>query len=225
MSIGFILVFRNMSERPIQTRRSLAFGKCTASSNFMSENGSLESALAQAVKDLAGQGIPYMLIGGLALSAWDLPRATLDVDLTLWVDAEDFERVCLELSSRYRPRIGDPMGFATKTRVLPVANDAGVRLDFLFAAYPFEKVMVDRAVLRRLGAVEVRAASLEDLILLKIPSDRAKDREDVRVILEAFGDRLDWGYLLPVADLLAESLERPEISSLLRGSVYRVPDR
>ena len=117
----------------------------------MSENDSLESALAQAVEDLNQAAIPYMLIGGLALSAWALPRATLDIDLTLWVPADDFDRVCLHLASRYHPRTGDPVSFARKIRVLPVANDAGVRLDFLFAAYLFEEVMINRAVIRRLG--------------------------------------------------------------------------
>ena len=159
-----------------------------------------------------------MLIGGLALSAWALPRATLDIDLTLWVPADDFDRVCLHLASRYHPRTGDPVRFARKMRVLPVANDAGVRLDFLFAAYLFEEVMINRAVLRRLGSVDVRVASLEDLILLKLPSDRGKDREDVRVILEAFGGQLDWTYLLAVADLLAETLEQPDLVSVLRQS-------
>lgn len=182
----------------------------------MTENDSLESTLAQAVEDLNEIALPYMLIGGLALSVWAIPRATLDIDLTLWVGAEDFERVCLQLASRYRPRTNDPLGFAQKMRVLPVATEAGVRLDFLFAAFPFERVMIDRAVVRRFGGVKVRVASLEDLILLKLPSTRGKDREDVRVILESYGKKLDWDYLLSVADGLAETLEQPELAGYLR---------
>ncbi len=101
-------------------------------------------------------------------------------------------------------------------RVLPVANGAGVRLDFLFAAYPFEKVMIDRAAVRRLGSVDVRVASLEHLILLKLTSARSKDREDVRLLLESYGRQLDWEYLLSVADLLAEALDEPALASGLR---------
>ena len=182
----------------------------------MSENDSLESALAQAVEELNQSAIPYMLIGGLALSAWALPRATLDIDLTLWVPADDFDGVCLHLASSYSARTNDPLVFARKMRVLPVANGAGVRLDFLFAAYPFEKVMIDRAAVRRLGSVDVRVASLEDLILLKLPSARSKDREDVRLLLESYGRQLDWEYLLSVADLLAEALDEPALASGLR---------
>ena len=160
--------------------------------------------------------VTYMLIGGLALSAWALLRATLDIDLTLWVHADDFDEVCLHLASRYSARTNNPLVFARKMRVLPVANGAGVRLDFLFAAYPFEKVMIDRAAVRRLGSVDVRVASLEDLILLKLPSARSKDREDVRLLLESYGRQLDWEYLLSVADLLAEALDEPALASGLR---------
>lgn len=96
-----------------------------------------------------------------------------------------------------------------------------MRLDFLFAAFPFERVMIDRAVVRRFGGVKVRVASLEDLILLKLPSTRGKDREDVRVILESYGKKLDWDYLLSVADGLAETLEQPELAGYLRDSRER----
>ena len=148
----------------------------------MSANSSLEAALATAIEELTGASIPYMLIGGLALSAWALPRATLDIDLTLWVSADDLDRVCAHLCSRYTSRVADPNNFVHKTRVLPVVTDGGVRLDFLFAAFPFEQRMIHHAPLRDVGSVAVRVVSLEDLILLKLPSPRPRDQEDVRVI-------------------------------------------
>ena len=42
----------------------------------------LESALLEAVGILDRIGIPYMLIGGLAVSLWGEPRSTLDI--TVW---------------------------------------------------------------------------------------------------------------------------------------------
>jgi hypothetical protein len=182
----------------------------------MSANASLESALARAVEELDQASIPYMLIGGLALSAWALPRATLDIDLTLWVAGDDVDRVCLLLCASYLPRIADPVEFVRKTRVLPVATEGGVRLDFIFAAFPFEKAMVERAALRQLGGVGIRVATREDLILLKLPSPRDRDQEDVRLILHTYGRNLDWSYLLSVADALAESLDQPRIAAFLR---------
>jgi predicted nucleotidyltransferase len=157
-----------------------------------------------------------MLIGGLALSAWGIPRATLDVDLTLWVSAERLDEICLSLASDYVPRVSAPVAFVHRTRVLPLATAQGVRVDFIFAAFPFEKNMIDRATVRPVGNVPVRVASLEDLVLLKLPSPRAKDEEDIRVILENFRDRLDWEYLLGVAEMLSDALGQPSLAGSLR---------
>ena len=55
-------------------------------------------------------------------------------------------------------------------------------LDFLFADHLFKEVIINRTVFRRLGSVDVRVASLEDLILLTLPSARWKDREVGRAI-------------------------------------------
>ena len=76
--------------------------------------------------------------------------------------------------------------------------------------------MVERAPLRQLGDVMVRVATLEDLILLKLPSSRVRDQDDVRLILGAHGKRLEWDYLLSVADSLAEALGQPELGAFLR---------
>jgi len=187
----------------------------------MTANSSLESALAQAIETLDSASIPHMLIGGLAMSVWALPRATLDIDLTLWVASGDLDGVCIRLSARYSPRVANPVEFVRRTRVLPVTTEAGVRLDFIFAAFPFEKIMLDRAPLRQFGTTPVRVASLEDLILLKVGSSRVKDQEDVRLILHSYQDNLDWGYLMPAADLLAESIEQPQLVTFL--SSHRPP--
>lgn len=187
----------------------------------MSANSSLEAALGAAIEDLNRASIPYMLIGGLALSAWALPRATLDIDLSLWVSADNLDSVCAHLCSLYHSRVADPREFVMRTRVLPVTAHGGVRLDFLFAAFPFERTMIDFAPLREVGSVAVRVARLEDLILLKLPSARPRDQEDVRVILNAYRDSLNWGYLLAVADLLSETLAQPALAATLRG--YQPP--
>jgi predicted nucleotidyltransferase len=181
----------------------------------MTDYSGLEAAVAQASRDLERASIPYMLIGGLALSAWNVPRATLDVDLTLWVTAEDLDDVCAQLTARYVSRAASPVEFVRKHRVLPVETAEGVRIDFIFAAFPFERTMLSRAVERRVGDSTVRVATREDLILLKLPSGRAKDRDDVLLILNRFGRELDWDYLLPLADQLAETLDQPQMVAFL----------
>jgi hypothetical protein len=47
----------------------------------------LEGALVEITTVLDELHVPYMLIGGLAVSLWREPTATLDVDLSLWVQS------------------------------------------------------------------------------------------------------------------------------------------
>ena len=54
----------------------------------------------------------------------------------------------------------------------------------------------------------------EDLILLKIVSERERDRADVRGIARRQKGRLDLDYLEPRVRELAELLERPGIGTL-----------
>jgi hypothetical protein len=98
----------------------------------------------------------------------------------------------------------------------------GVRIDFVFAAFAFEKKMIDRAQRRPLGSLLVRTATPEDLILLKLASPRAKDQEDIKTILAAYGRSLNWEYLLPVGEMLAEALEQPELKRFLETESKRL---
>ena len=177
--------------------------------------GGLEPALCEAAASLDSASVPFMLIGGLALAAWDLPRATLDVDLTVWVPDENLDAVCTSLATQFRARVGDPVRFVRRSRVLPLTTLNGVRIDIVFAAFPFERAMIMRAVRRQLGARAIPVASLEDLILLKVVSPREKDLQDIRLIANTYRRTLDWTYLLGVGEDLAEALESRAIMTEL----------
>jgi len=51
---------------------------------------------------------------------------------------------------------------------------------WLFAAFPFEKEMIDRAQARTVGSRSIPIATVADLILLKVISPRDKDLQDVQ---------------------------------------------
>jgi hypothetical protein len=57
----------------------------------------LESALLEVAGAMDRLRIPYMLIGGLAVSLWGEPRSTLDVDVTIWVEPKDIEHTISEI--------------------------------------------------------------------------------------------------------------------------------
>jgi hypothetical protein len=75
----------------------------------------------------------------------------------------------------------DPEVFTRETMVLPCADpQSGMRVDFILSSSPFEQLAISRARTARVGNVELRYASLEDLIIHKLIAGRARDLEDVK---------------------------------------------
>ena len=151
----------------------------------------LEAAVAEAGSILEELALPYMLIGALAVSAWGEARATLDVD------------------------------FAAETRVLPMLSCQGIRLDLLFAALPAERDMIARAHTRQLGGRPIRIAAVEDLIWMKLISERPKDMEDAMRLLRRFRGTLDRAYLEPKLRELSEAFARQDILDIFRREMER----
>jgi hypothetical protein len=185
-------------------------------------------SVAAAATVLRSQGTEFALIGGLALDAWGIPRATKDADFAVPVGAA--ERAAETLrgpGSDVRPlRIGG-VGIRDPAR--------GLRIDlvdrrFHFAALFRAAIDEARAARRkaRVGAEEVSLASLEFLLAMKLVSGEAKDEVDVRRILE----REELRYLEARAiveqhlgaasanrlDALAREVGRPEVR---RERLYR----
>ncbi len=52
----------------------------------------LEAALGRVHDALTAGGVPYMVIGGIAVAHGGVPRATLDVDVTVWVGGQGRKR-------------------------------------------------------------------------------------------------------------------------------------
>jgi hypothetical protein len=176
----------------------------------------LESALLEITSILDDLRVPYVLIGGLAVSLWGEPRSTLDIHLSLSVEPADFDSTVAALSARMCPLPQDALAFARETRVLPVESSQGVRADLIFAALPAELEAIRRARPMQVGGGMVNVASLEDLILMKLVSEREKDAEDARRLLVRFKGKIDRDYLEPRLSELAEALARPGILEVFR---------
>lgn len=169
----------------------------------------LERALAGIVSYLEERRIPYMVIGGIANLAWGVPRTTRDIDVTLWVPGQE-EATTTALCAAFEVLVKDPQGFVVQTRVLPLKVE-GFKVDVIFGLLPYEESAVRRARFVEMAGLSVRVASPEDLVLHKIISDRPRDIEDVRGIVEVQGRRLDRPYLDARVLALALELGRPEI--------------
>lgn len=171
----------------------------------------LEVALFEAARFFEAQGIPYMLVGGLANAVWGESRATVDVDFTVWVDETRLAEVVQRMSETFRPLPEDPVGFVQQTRVLPLESKQGVRVDVIFGLLPFEREALARSIAVDMGGFPVRVVSPEDLVLMKIVSERNQDLEDARAVVQRQRERLDVDYLRPRVQELALLLDKPEI--------------
>ncbi len=174
----------------------------------------LEAAVVEVAAALDELRLPYMLIGGLAVALHGIPRATLDVDVTLW--AEDVPEIASAIARWFKPLPSDPAGFVAETRVLPVSTTSGIRADLVFAALPGERDIIRRARQIRINDHTVKIATPEDLILMKLISERTKDREDAVHLLRRFRGTLDRAYLEPRLTELAGALAAPDVLEVYR---------
>jgi hypothetical protein len=71
----------------------------------------LEAAVVELTAVLDRLGIPCALIGGLAIAVWGEPRATVDVDLTLWTEPANMDAAVAAICRETRPLSKDPQKF------------------------------------------------------------------------------------------------------------------
>jgi len=102
----------------------------------------------------------------------------MDVDLT--ADASAFGTNALaELAERIGvPMVPEPARFAARNRVLPVRTPESVEVDLNLATSPFEHDAIARAETVDVEGTPIRVVAPEDLVVLRIVSERARDQDD-----------------------------------------------
>lgn len=139
------------------------------------------------------QGVRYVLIGGFAAGIHGSPYVTTDVDVTPAVDAANLERLSAALTvleARIRTD-GIPEGLAFRHDGASLAlgnvwNLATRSGDLDLALIPsgtsgYDDLVRDALRLQILG-VEVRVASLADVVRSKAAAGRAKDRAQLPLL-------------------------------------------
>jgi len=176
----------------------------------------LDEALGSFASWLDRHHIPYMVIGGFAVTIWGEPRVTRDLDITISVPAEELSNTVELIQSEFTALVNDAIKFVTETRVLPILTDT-VPVDLIFAALPYEDEAIARAKRIQLRHGAVRICSPEDLILHKIVSPRNRDREDIEGIFRYRHSELDYQYLDPRVEELADALSDRTMSEWYRA--------
>jgi len=171
-----------------------------------------------AARVLDGLGAPYALIGGLALDAWGISRATKDVDLAVPTGTPEAAAALFAGVETTPLRIG---GVAIRDEKKDLRIDL-IDRRFHFADLFREAINEAREAKRlvKVGKREIPLVGLEYLLTMKLVSGDAKDDADVRRILSL--EKLDYRgareiverHLGPASasrlDAMAREMGRPE---------------
>lgn len=175
----------------------------------------IPTLLADAWAALGETGATAAVIGGCARNAYAEVRATKDVDFVVDADAQTYPAIQRALASRGFHRgsaVGGEPGAVPDLELF--RDEAGRRVDILFAHTAFERSALARRELREpYAGIRVSVVSPEDLIVYKLIAGRPQDRLDVLAMLDALtqsGRMIDWGYIEEWCDVwdAREALER-----------------
>ncbi|HUK57176.1 MAG TPA: nucleotidyl transferase AbiEii/AbiGii toxin family protein [Nitrospiria bacterium] len=148
---------------------------------------------------LESNRIPYMIVGGIAVSIWTAPRATVDLDFVIGLNEETLPSFIKSAAEAglvvFDPK---PMEFK-KVKLLRMflkgTESQLLMLDFILADDEYKRESLKRAVVLKWEEQEIKVASPEDVILLKLLSGRGQDRVDVENIIQMQKTSLDRTYL------------------------------
>ena len=159
---------------------------------------------------LDGAKIPHAIGGALALAYYAEPRATIDVDINVFVPTERWPEICEALA---------PLGIDDEVEVEDLNRDGQVRLwwdrnpvDLFFSYDPFHDAMQRGARKVPFNQETIPILSPEHLAVCKAMFDRPKDWLDIEQILVAT-DPLD---LAEIEDWLERMVgaDNPRIEKL-----------
>jgi hypothetical protein len=123
----------------------------------------------------------FTLIGGLAVSAWSPPRATMDVDFLVLVDLTNLNHIVKAFcdaglnAELRRGCYDDPVPCLIRADYL----------DIIVATKKFEAEAIEQSVIVDVLGRDIPVASPEYLIILKLKAGGPRDLLDVQEILAA----------------------------------------
>jgi len=123
----------------------------------------------------------FTLIGGLAVSAWSPPRATMDVDFLVLVESANLNHLVKALcdaglnAELRRGGYDDPVPYLIRAD----------SLDIIVATKKYEAEAIEQSIVVDVLGRDIPVASPEHLIILKLKAGGPRDILDVQEILAA----------------------------------------
>ena len=146
-------------------------------------------------EDFHKEGVRYALIGGFALGALGVPRATIDLDFI--VDSDDLNKIDRILKACGYNRVYESEDAAQYISDMAVFGG----IDFLLAHRSISRRMIEQALEKELFSRKLKVLRPEDVIGLKIQAlsndetRAAKEYLDIESLLGLYKKNLDWSLL------------------------------
>lgn len=162
-----------------------------------------EHVLTTLLELLDRERVRYAAMGGFAISALGIPRATQDIDFLVHRDdLPAFERIMAGLGYQRHHHSDDVSQYYH-----PQA--AWGAIDIIHAFRHHSTEMLERATPHPIfdGAKTVKVLEAEDIIGLKVqamannPIRRSREAADIDTLASHYGSRLDWGRILEYYNL------------------------
>lgn len=155
----------------------------------------LDEKLVALEHALAAAGIPHAFGGAHALAYYATPRATIDIDLNVFVPATRAREVLLRLAA---------LGVSTDAPGLvpKIERDGQARvfwektpIDLFFSYDALHDSSMQRRCSVDFGEDRIHVLSAEDLVVYKLVFDREKDWRDIAEVIFAAERALDADYV------------------------------
>jgi predicted nucleotidyltransferase len=164
-----------------------------------SKEAFLAPDLVSGVREIAAvfesRKVAHALIGGVAVSYRSRPRSTRDIDFMVQVPQLALSALLDDLLQR-----GFEFDLNTVIRQyvqehMTVLSYRGIRVDWLKPMLPIYQHVIDRAGKEEWLGTQVKVASPESLIVMKLLAFRAQDQIDLTNLLAANPGQLDLSFV------------------------------
>ena len=147
----------------------------------------LHQALRKIISVLENLGVPYALIGGLALAFYEVVRATKDLDLLILLSPAEMAKLAGQLTANELPasaRKGAPGDPVVGVVVVQVPVDGGqLTCDLVLPSSRWQSEAVRNARTFEVEGSPVRVVQARDLFLLKLHAGGPQDLLDASQLL------------------------------------------